>query len=237
MSLSPKFFFCVFLVVQSYNPTGVLSSAIDDANAALNDLRENVNNGLNDALKTGYTVMAQKIDSTIEVTRTNGSEVISSSSDNYLARYEEIKKSAEDSGVDVSKCVEIFEAKLKNLASVNIKGLIDCVDTQTDASIDHIGSSSSILLGNFLSRVFSFEKQVLKCKDDACLSAVTGEISRTSAAILSKINYAVEVDASKMQYYHSIITTCGVKFTSVADGQGKSYVNGFQECVNSLFHI
>ncbi|EFA02293.1 uncharacterized protein LOC664014 [Tribolium castaneum] len=228
---SAKLLFVVFLVVQSCN-----TSAIDDANAALNGLRENVNNGLSDALKTGYTAMAQKIDSIIELTRSNGSEVISSTSDTYLAQYQAIKKSAEDSGLDVSSCVAIFEEKLTNLASVNINGLLDCVDTQTDPCIDYIGTSSSTLLGNFLSQVFAFEKEVLKCKDDACLTSVTGEISRTSASVLSKINYSVQVDASKMQYYESTVTTCGVKFTSIADGQGKSYVNGFQDCVNSLIN-
>ncbi|EFA02292.1 hypothetical protein TcasGA2_TC007956 [Tribolium castaneum] len=229
--MSTKFLVSILLLVQSYNSV-VLSSAIDDANAALNALRENVNNGISDSLKA-YTVMAQEIDSTVEVTKTNAFGIISSTGDDYLAQYQAIKKSAEDSGLNVTNCVEIFEDKLMNLASVYINGLVDCVDTQVDGFIYNLEITFDILSGNILGDVFIFEQRVLKCRDDDCLSEATGEISRINAAITSQINNFLQREASDMQDYRATVDKCGVKFTSVADGQGKSYVSGFQDCVNS----
>jgi hypothetical protein len=232
------FIFGVLVTVERGRTAITPLDAIDDAQAALNQLREATSTGLTNAFGI-YANASQVIDYAIITTRANGSEVITTKSDEYVSQYEAIVQSAEQAGVDISVCVDNFENLIKNLGPENVEGLIDCVDQQMYSPIQDIYSASSQLANNSLKSIYDFEKQIVVCgkSDTTCLNNVISSISSIITDLIIRIEYTATADISRLQLLVGRITSCGDQYVSNNEGKGESYITSFQNCVDSYSYI
>jgi hypothetical protein len=232
------FIFGVLVTVERGRTAITPLDAIDDAQAALNQLREAVSRGLTNAFGI-YTNASQVIDSTIITTRANGSEVITTKSDEYVSQYEAIVQSAEQAGADISVCVDHFENLIKNLGPENVEGLIGCVEQLIDAPITDIYSASTALATYHLKFIYDHEKQIVVCgkSDTTCLNNVISSIGRTISQVTSRIEYTARADITRLQLYVSKLTSCGDQYVSINEGKGKSLITSFQDCVDSYSYM
>jgi hypothetical protein len=184
---------------------------VDDAEAALNGLRQATSDNLNGGFLE-HTKLSVQVDTTAIETKAAAQKQI-----------EEIGKLFKS--VKSSKC----RTALKLIEKVTSDAVDTCVNAQADEAITLIYTKSSGLADSTLKTVYDQEKEIVICgqADEDCLNGVIATIKDKVDALPGVINDEIEIDRAAIDEQIGLITACA----DAAVGKAKQLVASYKSCV------
>jgi hypothetical protein len=187
------------------------SDLVDDAEAALNGLRQATSDNLNGGFLE-HTKLSVQVDTTAIETKAAAQKQI-----------EEIGKLFKS--VKSSKC----RTASKLIEKVTSDAVDTCVNAQADEAITLIYTKSSGLADSTLKTVYDQEKEIVICgqADEDCLNGVIATIKDKVDALPGVINDEIEIDRAAIDEQIGLITACA----DAAVGKAKQLVASYKSCV------
>ncbi|KAJ3666674.1 hypothetical protein Zmor_002108 [Zophobas morio] len=195
------------------------ADAVDDAEAALNVLRQttidNLNRGTLEQIK-----WCTEVDTVALDTKESGLKALEAKTAELILQLKKVRNSTP---AKMASCY----GTLTRLQQEAADDLETCVNDQADEAVTLISDKGSAVTVQTLKTIYDEEKEIIFCgrSNEECLTGVTADINEKTAAVPDIINDEIEVDRQAVDEQIELIKACAAKVVEKANGFARRCVH------------
>ncbi|KAJ3666672.1 hypothetical protein Zmor_002106 [Zophobas morio] len=194
------------------------ADAVDDAEAALNVLRQTTSDNLNGGFLE-HIKLSTEVDTVALDTKETGLKDLEAKTAELILQLKKVRNSTPSK---VASCFGTLTRLLQEAAD----DLETCVNDQADEAVTLIFDKSSGLTVQTLKTIYDEEKEIIFCgrSNEECLAGVTADINEKTAAVPDVINDEIELDRQAVEEQIELIKACAAKVVEKANEFSKRCV-------------
>ena len=194
------------------------ADAVDDAEAALNVLRQTTSDNLNGGFLE-HIKLSTEVDTVALDTKESGLKDLEAKTAELILQLKKVRNSTP---AKMASCY----GTLTRLQQEAADDLETCVNDQADEAVTLIFDKSSGLTVQTLKTIYDEEKEIIFCgrSNEECLAGVTADINEKTAAVPDVINDEIELDRQAVEEQIELIKACAAKVVEKANEFSKRCV-------------